>query len=250
MIENNSYIDYRDFSTIIVLLLLFIFLMSFCLLIIYNKQLKNNISRLNSINNTYQVSLASKEIQIKEIHHRIKNNLQLIISLFNIEASNKNGFTIDEFVLKGQARIQSIAAIHQNLSETDYSNSIKLQNYIEIIIHYLTEIYNNKIAIEINTNDIFLDVETAIPIGIIITELVSNSFKHAFNCNNIGIIKIVIKKKQNKYKMILQDNGVGFPETPSKKVTVGLELVSILVLQINGKLKRRNKRGAIYNISF
>ena len=205
---------------------------------------------MNSINNTYQVSLASKEIQIKEIHHRIKNNLQLIISLFNIEASNKNGFTIDEFVLKGQARIQSIAAIHQNLSETDYSNSIKLQNYIEIIIHYLTEIYNNKIAIEINSNDIFLDVETAIPIGIIITELVSNSFKHAFNGNNIGIIKIVIKKKQNKYKMILQDNGVGFPETPSKKVTVGLELVSILVLQINGKLKRRNKRGAIYNISF
>ena len=250
MIENNSYIDYRDFSTIIVLLLLFIFLMSFCLLIFYNKQLKNNICRLNSINNTYQVSLASKEIQIKEIHHRIKNNLQLIISLFNIEASNKNGFTIDEFVLKGQARIQSIAAIHQNLSETDYSNSIKLQNYIEIIIHHLTEIYNNKIAIEINTNDIYLDVETAIPIGIIITELVSNSFKHAFNGNNLGNIKIVIKKKQNKYKMILQDNGVGFPETPSKKVTVGLELVSILVLQINGKLKRRNKRGAIYNISF
>ena len=197
MIENNSYIDYRDFSTIIVLLLLFIFLMSFCLLIIYNKQLKNNICRLNSIKNTYQVSLASKEIQIKEIHHRIKNNLQLIISLFNIEASNKNGFTIDEFVLKGQARIQSIAAIHQNLSETDYSNSIKLQNYIEIIIHHLTEIYNNKIAIEINTNDIYLDVETAIPIGIIITELVSNSFKHAFNGNNLGNIKIVIKKKTN-----------------------------------------------------
>lgn len=250
MVINNTYIDFRDFSTSEVFLILFVFLISFCVLIFYNYQLKKKISRLNSMNNIVEVSNANKDLQIKEIHHRIKNNLQLIISLFNIEASKKNGFTIDEFLLKGQARIQSIAAIHQNLYETEYTDSIKLQNYIENIVHNLTEIYNNEIKVEINANDTLLNVETAIPIGIIITELVSNSFKHAFTENDSGNIKIVVKEKQNKYEMILQDNGVGFPETPTMKVSVGLELVSILVLQINGKLKRRNNQGAIYNISF
>ena len=202
------------------------------------------------MNNSFQVSITRKDLQLKDLHHRIKNNLQLIISLLNIEASKKNGDTIDEYLLKGQSRIHSIAAMHQNLYETEYYESIKLQNYIESIVRNMTNIYNNNIKIEINTNDTILEVDKAIPLGIIITELVSNSFKHAFIENNEGNIKIDIKKNLNKYELILQDNGVGFPDKPTSKVAIGLELVSMMVLQINGHLNRKNQQGAIYNISF
>jgi two-component sensor histidine kinase len=250
MLENNNYIDLRIFSASILLLLLLFFIMGFGLLIYYNLQLKKNIVRLNSMNNSFQVSITRKDLQLKDLHHRIKNNLQLIISLLNIEASKKNGDTIDEYLLKGQSRIHSIAAMHQNLYETEYYESIKLQNYIESIVRNMTNIYNNNIKIEINTNDTILEVDKAIPLGIIITELVSNSFKHAFIENNEGNIKIDIKKNLNKYELILQDNGVGFPDKPTSKVAIGLELVSMMVLQINGHLNRKNQQGAIYNISF
>lgn len=250
MIENNYYIDLRDFSSFIVLVLLFVFIVVFGLLIYSNLHQKNKIKRLNSLNNLFQVSISSKELQLKEIHHRIKNNLQLIISLLNIEASKKNDDSIDEYLLKGQSRIHSIAAMHQNLYETEYYDSIKLQNYIESIVFNLTAIYNNDIKIEINTNDTILEVDKAIPVGIIITELVSNSFKHAFTENCEAIIRIDVKKNQNKYELILQDNGIGFPDKPTSKVAIGLELVSMMVLQINGRLNRKNQQGAIYNISF
>ena len=250
MIENNNYIDLRDFSTFMVLVLFFVFLMGFGLLIYYNLQLKKNVKRLNSMNNLLQASFTSKEFQLKDIHHRIKNNLQLIISLLNIEASKKNDDSIEEYLLKGQSRIHSIAAMHQNLYKTEYYDSIKLQNYIESIVRNLTDIYNNDIKIEINTNDTILEVDKAIPVGIIITELVSNSFKHAFTEKCDASIKIDIKKNQNKYELTLRDNGIGFPEKPTSKVAIGLELVSMMVLQINGHLNRKNQQGAIYNISF
>lgn len=114
----------------------------------------------------------------------------------------------------------------------------------------MTAIYNNDIKIEINTNDTILEVDKAIPVGIIITELVSNSFKHAFTENCEASIRIDVKKNQNKYELILQDNGIGFPDKPTSKVAIGLELVSMMVLQINGRLNRKNQQGAIYNISF
>lgn len=136
MIENNYYIDLRDFSSFIVLVLLFVFIVVFGLLIYSNLHQKNKIKRLNSLNNLFQVSISSKELQLKEIHHRIKNNLQLIISLLNIEASKKNDDSIDEYLLKGQSRIHSIAAMHQNLYETEYYDSIKLQNYIEYCLQF------------------------------------------------------------------------------------------------------------------
>jgi two-component sensor histidine kinase len=85
-----------------------------------------------------------------------------------------------DFLIKGQSRIHSISLIHQNLYETGYCNTINLQNYIENIVQNLSQIYNSEIDIEINTNETILDVDTAIPFGLIITELVCNAFKHAF----------------------------------------------------------------------
>lgn len=230
---------------------LFILLTSLGFLIRHNRLLKRKIAKLNLLNREFQQDIARKDLRFKEIHHRIKNNLQLILSLLNIEAGNKKGISIEEFLLKCQSRIQSIVEVHQNLYQADLYNNVCLQNYIEDLVQSLSRIHNQEVEFEIATHSTILDIETTIPLGLIITELVSNSFKHAFVGTDVARIKIDIKKSEdNKYLMILQDNGVGFPEKPSSKVTIGLELVSMLVLQINGKLNRKNQQGAIYNISF
>ncbi len=249
MIEYNDYIDSKLYFVIIAIVILLIILIGYYFLIRFNFQLKKEIEQLNQINYFNQVSITTNEIQLKEIHHRIKNNLQLIVSLLNIEASNNN--SVEDFLFKVQTRIHSIALIHQNLYETEFTNSVDLQYYVESIVQNLSQIYKNDVVIEINTNNTILDVETAIPIGLIITELVCNSFKHAFIKNSAGKIKIdIINKKLKQYELTLQDNGIGFPEIPTQKKAIGLDLVSIMVLQINGEINRKNNQGAFYNISF
>lgn len=251
MIENNNQIDIRDLSIVIIPIILALLMLGIGLLLRYNNLLKKNNTHLNSLNNTFQVTLASKELQLKEIHHRIKNNLQLIVSLLNIEAGNNSEASIDDFLLKGQSRIHSISLIHQNLYETESSNSINLQNYIENIVQNLSQIYNSEIDIEINTNETNLNADAAIPFGLIITELVCNAFKHAFKDSKSGHIKInIIKNTENKLELILKDNGIGFPEKPTSKFAIGLELVQMMVLQLDGKLNRIDQQGTVYNISF
>jgi two-component sensor histidine kinase len=251
MIENNNQIDFREFGFIILPILLTLLMVGIALLIRFNLLLNKNKTQLKTLNNTFQVSLASKDLQLKEIHHRIKNNLQLIVSLLNIEAGNNKEVTVDDFLIKGQSRIHSISLIHQNLYETGYCNTINLQNYIENIVQNLSQIYNSEIDIDINTNETILDVDTAIPFGLIITELVCNAFKHAFKDAKSGHIKIDIRKNtENKLELILKDNGIGFPEKPTSKFTLGLELVHMMVMQLDGKLNRENQQGTVYNISF
>ena len=254
MIENNNYIELREFCLLITPIIVVVFvllLIRIVLLIRNNNQLNKNNLILNSLNNSSKVSLASKDLQLKEIHHRIKNNLQLIVSLLNIEAGSNKEASVDDFLIKGQSRIQSISLIHQNLYESEYSNSINLQNYIENIVKNLSEIYNTNISIEINTYATSLDADSAIPFGLIITELVCNAFKHAFKDPNSGHIIIDVKKNaQNILELTLKDNGVGFPEKPASKLTIGLELVHMMVIQLNGSLKRQNQQGTVYNISF
>jgi len=198
-----------------------------------------------------QDSIAIKNLQIKEIHHRIKNNLQLIGSLLNIESGEENSTTIEDFLIKGQSRIQSISLIHQNLSENEFNDKVILQNYFESIMKNLSQIYQQNVEFEINTNGLTLDIDTSITLGLIITELVSNSFKHAFSKKNGGRITIEMVKNENKKHLLtLRDNGNGFVEKPTSKKAIGLELISMLVLQINGDLIRENQQGVSYNLSF
>lgn len=251
MLENIEQFSNKSHSIIIFTSLISLLLFGIVLLIRYNKKLKNNNLFLISLNKTYEATLANKDLQLKEVHHRIKNNLQLIVSLLNIEAGNDNETSINDFLIKGQSRIHSISLIHQNLYENEFRNAINLQNYIENIVHNLSQIYNMKIEIEINTNETTLDIDSTIPFGLIITELVCNSFKHAFKDNNSGLLKIDINKNaDNKLELILKDNGIGFQEKPDSKLAIGLELVQMMVQQLDGKLHRKFQQGTEYNISF
>jgi len=251
MLENNNYIDLRNYNSIILIVFISTLIIVLGLLIYKNYYLSINNNLLTNLNSLFQDTINKNNIQLREIHHRIKNNLQLIVSLLNIEAQSENINSIESFLLKGQTRIHSIAAFHQNLYESENINLVNLQEYFENIAQHLHEIYNKNITFEINANNVFLEVEKAIPVGLIITELVYNAFKHAFVENNEGNILIEIKKNnQNKFELTLKDNGIGFPEKPTPKISIGLDLVSLMVLQINGKLVRKNQQGALFNISF
>lgn len=251
MIENNNLIDLMNYNIIISLVLFFVLAPYFGHLLFANLNLKKNNIKLKQLNKSNIDTLNEKNLQLKEINHRIKNNLQLIVSLLNIEADNEKVNSINEFLLKGQTRIHSISALHQNLYETEHNDVINLQKYVESIVNNLIQIYHNEIEFEIKAHEILLDIEIAIPIGLIITELVCNAFKHAFIVNKKGKIFIEIKKNNlNKYEMTLNDNGIGFQDLPEPKISVGLDIVSLMVLQINGKLLRENKQGAFYSIIF
>ena len=254
MIENANLFYSNEFKMVILVLFISIIIFS----IIYAKKLRNN--RLLKEHNIYlkneikefQNSLIEKNIQLKEIHHRVKNNLQLINSLLNIQGRN-NSNNFEDFLEKGQSHILSISLLHQNLYESEQTNKVNFQEYVQSLVNSIFAMYekNSKIKIEVNANNIFLDIGTANPLGLIITELVCNAFKHAFVNRNEGTIAIdLLCNDAINFELKIQDNGIGFSEIPSPNKSFGLELVSLMVLQLNGELQRTNQNGTLYTIRF
>ncbi len=185
---------------------------------------------------------AEKEVLLKEIHHRVKNNLQVISSLLNLQSNSLSDEKMKSAVKEGQSRVKSMALIHQTLYQSDRLTRIDLQDYIEKLVSFLSDTYRNEkkeIITVINSKNISLDIDTAIPLGLIINELVSNSFKHAFKNKTKGIIEVVLEKPgTTDYKLTVSDNGIGLADNLNieKADSLGLKLVNILTRQLKGKL--------------
>ena len=203
-----------------------------------------------------QASLTEKEIMIKEIHHRVKNNLQIISSLLTLQAD----FITDESALgyfrDSQNRVKSMALIHEKLYQTDDFANIDIKDYVENLTLSLLRAYNigsSLIDITVDINDISLDVETALPCGLIINELVSNSLKYAFTNEQKG--KIIIKLitvGENRLQLTVSDNGVGLPKNLdfTQTKSLGLKLVNILAKQLGGSVEMIHDNGANFIINF
>jgi two-component sensor histidine kinase len=223
---------------------------------------KNNIirienSELECAKVQIEKSLQERELLLKEIHHRVKNNLQIILSLLSIQAKEGINFNnMDTFLEKSQSRIITISLIHQNLYENENLENIDYKLYVNDLIKNLDSILNvlnKRILFKINIEAVFFDLQTAIPLGLIINELVSNSYKHAFANRIEGEIEItIINKFDKEFTLTYSDNGIGFSydETTAKK-SLGLELIRLLTNQLKGKLSRRKvKEGTSYQIDF
>jgi two-component sensor histidine kinase len=238
---------------IIVAFLLIVFILAFY----YHAKNKSNQllsaknNQLNELNSKLTQSIKDKEVLLKEIHHRVKNNLQLVMSLLNIQAKDSQQISIQDFLEKGQARIATMALIHQNLYLSDDFSNIDFQSYLEILIDNVKKTFNeNKVAIAINSNGNTFGLDTAIPLGIIINEIVCNALKHAFPEDRIGKIQIEIQKKEeNTFELHIGDNGIGNSKV-AKTSSIGLELVSLLVMQLRGKINTINQIGTNYCIEF
>ena len=210
-----------------------------------------------NLNISISKALRERELLLKEIHHRVKNNLQIIMSLLSIQAkegAEKND--INYFLEKSQSRILSISLIHQNLYENENLQNIDYKLYLNDMCKNLDSvlnIYNKNIRFIINVDAVFLDLQTAIPLGLILNELISNSYKHAFPTEIEGMIEIaIVKNFEKEYILSYSDNGIGIPaDNISTRTSLGLELIQLLTKQLGGKLTTKNiKKGVAYQIVF
>ena len=196
----------------------------------------------------------NKEVLLKEIHHRVKNNLQVIISLLNLQfetVNDKNGL---EAMSKSKDRIYSMALIHSMLCRSEDLSSINFCAYAEELVEYIKSTLNNKKNIEckVEKSNIELSIDVSLNLGLIITELITNSFKHAFDGMIEGAIYIGLKSiSPNRYELTVKDTGIGSDiEKLLKPVSLGLELVDDLIEQIGGKRNTRVKNGVEQIVQF
>ncbi|MEP2772356.1 MAG: histidine kinase dimerization/phosphoacceptor domain -containing protein [Fulvivirga sp.] len=193
-----------------------------------------------------------KEVLLKEIHHRVKNNLQIISSILNIQSRKLDDPIAKKAVAEGRSRIKSMSLIHEKLYSNDQMSVINMKEYIEELSSYLFSTYKPAAEIKksIETSDLKLDIDTAIPLGLILNELVSNSLKYAFNHTKDGELNISLSQDQETFTLKVADSGAGLPENYMKVKNMGLRLVNSLTEQLDGILDVKNENGAHFTLTF
>ncbi len=218
--------------------------------------IKEDITEKKQKDEQLKESLKEKEIMLREIHHRVKNNLQVISSLLKLQSSYIKDPKVLEYFQLSQDRIRAMGLIHQQLYRSTHFSSINFQDYITSLTNDLFYIYQfekRRIGLNIKAHNIILNLETAIPCGLLINELVSNSLKHAFIGLDAGNIDIALFLDENdKFNLIVKDNGNGIREDFDfeNPKTLGLELITSLVEQIDGNLEMNNHEGTEFKITF
>jgi len=222
-----------------------------------NEGLSAEIVERKSAEEKLMASLKEKEVLLKEIHHRVKNNLQVISSLLNLQSRKICDDQVQAMLKESQNRVKSMALIHEKLYGSKNLALISFQEYIKSLVVYLFRSYDTttgSINLKINLDeDVLLGIDTAIPCGLIINELVSNSLKHAFPKGRSGEIGIELYREDDgSYALITRDDGIGLPEGFDFKNThsLGLQLVNILVKQLHGSMDVDRSHGTKFTIKF
>jgi PAS domain S-box-containing protein len=200
-------------------------------------------------------SLKEKEVLLKEIHHRVKNNLQIISSLLNLQSGYIKDKESIELFKESQNRVRSMALIHEKLYQSKDMSQIDFSGYVSELVSNLFSSYSLNsahITLHQDIHNIMLEIDLAINLGLIINELVSNAFKHAFRKGIKGNLYISLKKDKQKYELIIQDDGVGFPSNVDfrKTESLGLQLIITLVDQIGGVIFLYSDKGTKFVINF
>jgi two-component sensor histidine kinase len=195
-------------------------------------------------------SLQQKEVLLKEIHHRVKNNLSIISGLLDLQSSSTENEQAKLAMQESQNRISAIALIHQRLYQNENMGAIEIKGFVEDMYGQIATVFSS-IDVKIKTTfiipDVFLDIDTAVPLGLIINELITNSFKYAFNKANEGSIKINFEENQTgHYTLTYNDNGPGLPASLdfAKGKTLGIRLIKLLSQQLSGKAVYENEDGS------
>jgi PAS domain S-box-containing protein len=198
--------------------------------------------------------LIVKEVMLKEIHHRVRNNLNVIVSLLNLQSDL---ITTKRQALKAfeetKNRIYAMALVHSNLYKEEDFSRVDLLSFIQNLTQNLMQVYNTDVKIDVHIEDLSLDLNNAVPCGLILNELVTNALKYAFKDKHKGLITIEFRmQKDNTCELTVQDNGAGLPEDLDipKTKSLGLLIVNQLVDQIDGVLKITRGKGAKFQITF
>jgi two-component sensor histidine kinase len=228
------------------------------------QQAQQEIEERERAENQIRASLREKEVLLQEIHHRVKNNLQIISSVLKLQSD----FVTDQQALTilrdSQNRVRSMALIHEKLYQSEDLSAVDLAEYIRDLASYLFGSYRSGLAtaveLKIQAEPVLLEIDSAVPCGLILNELISNTLEHAFPSNGGGPghqnaeIRIQLRQgENNQLTLIVGDNGTGLPTTDLCELTtqsLGLQLVSVLVGQLDGTLEINNQGGAQFKITF
>ncbi|GEM_PF-5515097 len=202
-----------------------------------------------------RISLTEKESMLKEIYHRVKNNLQVVSSLLYMQAKSIPDKSSRELFLESSARVKSMALVHEMLYQSGNLSHIEMQKYLQNLTSYLVEIYHintSLIKLIIQSEAVSLGIEEAIPCGLIVNELISNVYKHAFPKGKSGEIKVLIEKNEKNVTVQVSDNGIGFSSQIDfqNTTTLGIQLVHALTKQLGGEIKLDNTHGTTITLIF
>jgi len=215
------------------------------------------LRRNKKINSALKDSLNEKQVLFQEVHHRVKNNFQVISSLMNLQMRNSKDEKFDSLLRETRHRIISMSFVHELLYQSNRFDEISMFNYIEELVPSIINSFANeevKIDFEVETNGILLDLNIAIPMGLILNETITNSVKYAFTGRSKGLISVKIVEEDKKhFLLIIKDNGIGIDlEEAKAKETLGFELIEVLVDQLDGEqtITSSESSGTEFRIKF
>ncbi|EFC90654.1 signal transduction histidine kinase [Dethiosulfovibrio peptidovorans DSM 11002] len=196
-------------------------------------------------------SLHDKDILLQEVHHRVKNNLQVVSSLMSLQASRSDDPTVVSAFLESRSRVLAMAYVHELLYRNSQFSDIKFADYLDELTGIISSTYGDgrDISLEVEADDTRLHVDVAIPCGLIVNELVTNAYKHAFSGRESGTVKVDFRSENGNVSLIVSDDGVGCDDL-DKEDSLGLTVVRGLVRQIGGGLVVLSDRGMSFEVSF
>jgi len=200
-------------------------------------------------------SLREKELLLQEVHHRVKNNLQIISSLLNLEAERVSP-DVRDLIKRSQTRIRSLSLVHEKLYRASDLNRIDLGGYIQTLVLHLFQVYvidPENIRLETDFEDVSLDINSAIPCGLILNELISNALKHAFPAGRKGALSVRMKRTPDDLVLIqVSDDGIGLPDDFDSRnpKSFGFQIMNLLIEQLEAKLTVNQSRGTAFTVTF
>ena len=215
-----------------------------------------DISERKRIEAQILASLQEKVVMLKEIHHRVKNNLQVISSLLDLQAGYVTDIEVQNMLHDSRSRVRSMALVHEQLYQASDLARIDMTDYIERLTGFLFRSYGKRaslVDLRLDIDSVFLSVETAVPLGLIINELVSNAYKHAFPDGRSGQIHIGLQIRDgNQFCLSVKDNGIGFPEDIDfrRSPSLGLTIIMTLVDQLWGQIELISDIGTCFELTF
>ncbi|MDH3246960.1 MAG: tetratricopeptide repeat protein, partial [Saprospiraceae bacterium] len=223
---------------------------------IQKRKLNDQLSSLNKDLTIKNVELdqrnAENELLLKEIHHRVKNNLEVVSSLLELQSAQIDDPDVQNAMQESQSRVQSMGIIHQKLYQSKNLASIEMRDYFVNLGEGILDSFakDRQVTLDVEMEPLELDVDTAVPIGLIVNELLTNAMKYAFPNEVRGAVKISLRKEKDSINLLVSDNGVGKSQNSNGPTGFGTQLIELLTRQLDGRMVEENGEGTTVRFEF